>query len=265
MSNRSPGRIRSFFRFSRSKEPEGPQKHKSPTNRNGNSPRRSPEVLDFKYLAGRFPWAKEKRVFKRENFNLTLYHDGSRLYTFKDGGYMIMTPEGVALHKTDPQAIKRYLKGNKIYLRSGGNSDVFLVTANQMPVVFKEFRSGVSADGQMRHAREAKQKLNQLGGPHNAPTYYGMAAMNAAKRGRVREVGVMEFVNAKNVSDVVEELRSRGDSKSMKSLSKLLSDYKGFKRTLEKKRVPLTDFDTANVLAKYDDKTRRYIFTLIDQ
>jgi len=257
--------MKSFHRFFRNKEPEGLPRHQSPKNGNGTHIRRSPETLDFKYLAGRFPWAKERKVYKRENFTLTVYHDGSRLYTFKDGGYMIMTPEGVALHKTDPQALKRYTKGNKIYLRSGGNSDIFLVTANKMPVVFKEFRSGVSADGQMRHSREAKEKLEKIGGPHNAPEYYGIGVLPAEKRGRVREVGVMEFVNAKNVADVVEELRAKGDAKSMKAMSKLLTDYKGFKQTLQKRRIPLTDFDTANVLAKYDDKKRRYIFTLIDQ
>ncbi len=265
MSNRNPLRITTLFkRFTRSKEPEGsPRTNPHPKNAGTKKP--SPETIDFKHLKGRFPWAKEKRVIKRKNFTLTQYVDGSRLYTFKNGGYMIMTPEGVALHKSDPQAMKHYLKGDKIYLRSGGNADIFLSNANKMPIVLKEFRSGVSADAQMRHAREARQILESIGGKHTAPIYYGMAAKSAEKRGRIREIGAMEFVNAKNVTDIIDALRAKGTAQSMRTMSRLLNEYKGFKKTLVKNKVPLTDFDPANVLAKFDDKKKRYVFTLIDQ
>ncbi len=249
-------------RPTRFKEHEGKLK---PHSKTLGEKKHSFETIDFKHLKGRFPWAKERRVLKMKNFTLTQYVDGSRLYTFKNGGYMIMTPQGVALHKSDPQAIKRYLKGDKIYLRSGGNADIYLSTVNKMPIVLKEFRSGVSADAQMRHAREAKQKLDSIGERHTAPTYYGMAAMSAEKKRNIREIGAMEFINAKNVTDILDQLRTKGDSQSMKSINRLLNDYKGFKKTLVKNKVPLTDFDTANVLAKFDDKKKRYIFTLIDQ
>ncbi len=223
-------------------------------------------------MGWKFPWSKEVREFKRPNFSLTLYKDGSRLYLFKKGGYVIVTPEGAGIIKTDPQLVRRYLKGEKLPFAEGGNATINTIKAEDSTLVAKEHHSGVSAVAQMEHMRQIRKELEAGKSIHNAPKYYGVAEIApetkiiASRSGRgVVGVSVMSFAEGRKLSRIVEDLRAKGDSKSMRKLNKVMNDYKGFVKTLQSRKVPLTDLHEGNVLTRYDEKRKRYTFTILDQ
>lgn len=214
-------------------------------------------------MPGRFPWSAAKRTIVRKTLTLTLYKDGSRLYKFKHGGYLVLTPQGVSILKADPRAVKKYLKGEKLYLLSSGNSDIFMINPNKTPTIAKEHRMGISAQTQMEHIRKIKGALEREGSSHRAPEYYAVGAFPQGKG--TRDISVMEYINAKKMEEVSEELIMKGDKKSMHLRNLMLNQYKKFQRLLKQKRLPLTDLHEGNVLAKYDEQTKRFRFTIIDQ
>ena len=224
-----------------------------------------------KSMAKNFPWAPQAREYKRKNFSLTVYRDNSRLYLFKGGGYLIITGDGVPILKKNPALIKRYLKGEKLTINMGGNSTIVMVSTSEVPLVVKEHHSGLSAQTQMEHMRDIRMKFEKIKSRHGAPKYYVAGNMpesinikGAAGR-RVRDISIMDFVSGRKLSTVMEELQNKGDKASMRKLGKMMQDYKGFKRSLRRRKMPITDLHHGNVLARYDPQVKGYRFTIIDQ
>lgn len=210
----------------------------------------------------RFPWANERRVLRRKNFTLTIYDDNSRLYQFKDGGYLILTPSGVSIIKSQPGVIRSYLRGEKLFLVSGGNSNVYTFTANRYPLIVKEHFAGHSAVSQMEHARTIKEALAKERIHHSFPEYYAVASMPGKY---VREISVMDLMSGKKISDIMRELKSNPTIDNMRRLNRLMNDYKALKKLLIKRKLPITDFHEGNVLATYVEGLGRYTFSIIDQ
>jgi hypothetical protein len=223
-------------------------------------------------LAKNFPWAREVREYKRTNFSITKYADGSRLYLFKNGGYLIITPEGSGILKQNPRMIKDYLRGEKFPINAGGNSTISVMRTRDQPLVVKEHHSGLSARTQMEHMKQIKESFVRARSDHSAPTYYAVSSIprdvEIRSRGsnrKVVDVSVMDLVSGQKLSTVVEELKAKGDHRSMHKMSRMLDDYKAFKKYLKRKKMPITDLHEGNVMAVYDEKSRRYRFTIIDQ
>jgi hypothetical protein len=167
-------------------------------------------------------------------------------------------------------AIKRYLKGKKLFLLKSGNSTINIMNANEAPIVIKEHHQGISAIGQMEHAREISSHLKKIRSVHTVPDYYAVAEipseLRKGKMGQVRDVSVMQWIGARKVQDIREELLEHPeDKRSMVTHHKLMTDYKNFKAALKKEGLPLTDFHEGNILAKWDPTRRKYLFTIIDQ
>ena len=233
--------------------------------------KKTPKKFDSGFSKN-FPWAKEIREFKRPNFSITIYADGSRLYLFKKGGHLIVTPQGMGILKQNPGLIKQYLKGEKFPINAGGNSTISVIRTTDQPLVVKEHHTGMSAHSQIEHMKQIREAFERARSEHSAPKYYAVAGIHPELGLRskttgalVRDVSVMDFVAGKKLSIVVEELKMKGDRKSMQTMSKILDDFKAFKAYLRKKKMPVTDMHDGNVLAKYDDKSRKYRFTIIDQ
>jgi hypothetical protein len=210
----------------------------------------------------RFPWADEIRTIKRKNFTLTIYADNSRLYQFKDGGYLILTPEGVSIIKSQPRVIKRYLKGEKLFLVGGGNSNIYTFNVGGYPKIVKEHFAGDSALTQLEHAHAIKKALVEKRSYHSVPDYYAVASMPGKY---IREISVMELMPGKKISDIIEELKSNPTADNMRRLHKLMDDYRALKKWLIKRKLPITDFHEGNILTTYAKDLRRYIFSIIDQ
>jgi hypothetical protein len=227
-----------------------------------------------KAMVGKFPWAKPKRVYKFKNFELTTYKDGSRLYLLKNGGQLILTKEGVNILRADPKVIKRYLKGEKMVLAEGGCGIVNLVSSNEKVLAVKEHHSGISAQTQMEHGKENKAKLIASNTRHAIADYLGSFNIGRGMKLRtvsnreVSSISVMNYIDGRKVSTLVEELVERaikGDKTAMKKRNQLLNEYERFERLVKSKKLSLTDFHEGNVLAKYSPNLKKWIFTLIDQ
>lgn len=225
-----------------------------------------------KALAKNFPWAREVREYKKTNFSLTLYADGSRLYLFKNGGYLIITPEGAGILKQNPRLIKDYLRGEKFPINAGGNSTISVMRTRDQPLVVKEHHSGLSARTQMEHMKQIQEAFVRARSDHSAPSYYavsgiprGVEVKSKGSNRRVVDVSVMDLIAGQKLSTVVEELKAKGDNASMHKMNRMLNDYKAFKKYLKRKNMPITDLHEGNIIAKYDEKAKRYRFTIIDQ
>ena len=257
---------------------------------NGNTPGKKstngskPIVLSrLPEMKWKFPWSEPTREYKRQNFSLTLYKDGSRLYIFKGGGHLILTPEGSAILKADPKVIRRYFDGKKLEFAEGGQAVINTLRAEESLIALKEhtyrtgilssaYSSGISAIEQLEHMRQIKYELEKSKSLHSAPTYFAAGELPVEKMGptngarkRAEAVSAMEFIEGKKVSRIVAELKHKGDRESMRKLDKLMTDYKSFLRFLRKRDLPLTDVHDGNVLTRYNDKLKRYTFTIIDQ
>jgi len=217
-------------------------------------------------LKFQFPWAKVKEEFKSGKDQVTHYKDGSRLYQFENGGYLILTPEGVSVLNADIDIIRRYLSGEKSHLAHGGNADIFIITSKEIPLAVKEHKTGGSAVGQMSHMKQIRETLLKQKSIHEVPEYYGVAGMPRGKK--PREVSIMQlFSNAKKVLTMKEELEAKAekDLKSKKQLIKLMGEYKNFENIMKKKGLPLTDFHEGNILTYFNPVRNRYVFIVLDQ
>lgn len=210
-----------------------------------------------------FPWAKEAKTYNRKKFSLICYQDGSRLYLFRAGGFLVLTPEGVTILKRDKQMLKRYWLGKKFFLTSGGNSNIFVIKSGEIPLIAKEHLRGLSAKGQLDHMAGIRNNLLNSKSIHEVPEYYAVASFPPGER--IRDLSVMEFMKGKKVLSLKEELKAKKDAQSKKMLKQLESEYADFEKRIKKRRITLTDVHEGNILTYYAPSRRRFIFIVIDQ
>ncbi len=210
-----------------------------------------------------FPWSREMRTIERPSLSLTLYQDGSRLYRFKKGGFLILTPEGVTILKRDKSIIKRFLAGEKFLLTQGGNSNIFLIKTGDTPLVAKEHHSGMSAKGQLDHMHDIRRSMLRSKSIHEVPEYFAVASFPPGER--MRDLSVMEFMKGKKVEKLKEELAAKKDAESRRHLKQLQSEYADFERRIKKRKITLTDLHEGNILTYYNPVRKRYVFVVIDQ